>query len=200
LSGLSCFNKQGVCDSVRVIVHLKEPLLTMFGIKTKNSDVIQGFIEIKQGYIKELQAFNNIIAFINLIPSLVTFQPLGFSSKGYKIQNGYIEYIYYNNILYIKNGDIKGENLRFSLQGYIDFNKQILKMNVNVNILVKLIKDIPIVNYILLGKNGSITLKLTLDGNVSNPIVHKNTALNIIKAPLGIIERVLITPLRPFLD
>jgi len=186
-------------DKLENINFLKEPLLTFFAFKTKNSDAIQGFVEIKKGYIKELQAFNNIIAFINLLPSLVTFQPLGFSSKGYKIKNGYIEYIYYNNILYIKKANIKGENLTFSAQGYLDFNKQILKMNVDVNILVKLIKDIPIVSYILLGKSGGITLKLTLDGNLSNPTVHKNTALNIIKAPLGIIQRVLITPLRPFL-
>jgi hypothetical protein len=73
-------------------------------------------------------------------------------------------------------------------------------MNVDVNIIIKLIKDIPIVNYILLGKSGGITIKLTLDGNVSNPVVHKNTAANIIKAPLGIIQRVLMTPIRPFLN
>jgi len=178
---------------------LNKPILTLFLLKNRNSDIIQGFIEIHKGYIKELKLLNNIIAFINLIPSLVTFQPVGFSSKGYKIKNGYIEYILYNKILYFKEISIKGENMSFDGQGYIDLDKKTIKMNIDVNILVKLVKDIPIVNYILLGKDGGITLKLTIDGTLDSPKVHSNTASNIIEAPLGIIKRTLLTPFRPFM-
>ena len=179
---------------------LNNPLITFFALKTKDSEVFQGFIKIKKGYIKELKAFNNILAFINLIPSLVTFQAVGFSNKGYKIKNGFIEYIYHKDILYLKNILIKGENLSFDGNGYIDLKKQIIKMNVNVNLIVKLLKDIPIVNYILLGKDGGITLKLTIDGSLKDPKVHSNTTSNIIQAPIGIIKRVLLTPFRPFMN
>ena len=155
----------------------------------KDSEVIQGFIKIKKGYIKELKAFNNILAFINLIPSLATFQPAGFSNKGYKIKKGYVEYIFYNKILYFKTIKVKGENMGFDGNGYVDLNKKIIKMNINVNLIVKLIKDIPIVNYILLGKDGGITLRLTIDGDLKDPKVHTNTASNIIEAPIGILKR-----------
>jgi hypothetical protein len=72
-------------------------------------------------------------------------------------------------------------------------------MNINVNLIVKLIKDIPIVNYILLGKDGGITLRLTIDGDLKDPKVHTNTASNIIEAPLGILKRIILTPFRPFM-
>jgi len=178
---------------------LNDPFITFFAIQNKNSEILQGFIEIKSGYIKELKAFTNILAFINLVPSLVTFQALGFTSKGYKIKHGYIEYIFYNKILYFKKITIKGENLTIDGQGYIDLNKKTIKLNVNVNLLIKLVKDIPIVNYILLGKDGGITLKLTIEGDLKDPKVDTNTASNIIEAPLGIIKRTLLTPFRPFI-
>jgi len=179
---------------------LKRPLIDLYVLKNKNSEILQGFVDIKKGYIKELKAFNNVLAFINLIPSLVTFQPVGFTSKGYRIKHGYIEYIFYNKILYFKTITIKGENLTFDGQGYVDLNQKIIKMNVNVNLIIKLVKDIPIVNYILLGKDGGITIKLTVDGDLKNPKVHTNTASNIIEAPLGIIKRALLTPFRPFME
>jgi len=178
---------------------LRHPLITIFAMKNKNSDIIQGFIEIHKGYIKELKIFNNVLAFINLIPSLVTFKPVGFTTKGYKIKHGYIEYIMYNKIIYFKKIKIKGENLTFSGNGYIDLNKNKIKLKVNVNLIVKLVKDIPIVNYILLGKDGGITIKLTIHGKLDNPKISKNTASNIIEAPLGIIKRTILTPFRPFM-
>jgi len=72
-------------------------------------------------------------------------------------------------------------------------------MNVDATIIVKLIKDIPIVNYIILGKDGGITLKLKVSGKLKNPKVEKNLAKGIIKAPFGIIKRTLITPFRLFM-
>ena len=178
---------------------LNKPKLNFFAIYNKELELTQGFVEIKKGYIKELKAFNNIVAFINMIPSLVTFKPVGFSSKGYKIKNGYSDFIFYNKLLYIKNLNIIGENMSFDGNGYIDFKKKTLKFNINVNLIVKLIKEIPIVSYILLGDDGGITIRITIDGSIDNPKVHSNTASNIIEAPMGIIKRTLLTPFRPFM-
>jgi hypothetical protein len=178
---------------------IKNSKVNFFALETNQSSAIHGFIQINRGYIKELKSFNNIIAFINLIPSLVTFNGPGFSDKGFKIRDGHINYIYNKGILYIKNGDIKGDNLKFKFQGYIDLINKTIKMNVDATIIVKLIKDIPIVNYIILGKDGGITIKLSVSGNLDNPKVSKNLTKGIIKAPFDIIKRTLITPFRIFI-
>ena len=177
---------------------IKNVKLKFFAYKTKNSPYINGFIHIDRGYIKELKALNNIVAFINLVPSLITLHGAGFSGKGFKIRDAHIDYIYYQGILYIKDSYIKGDNLNFKAQGYIDLIDKKIKMKVDVTILVKLIKDIPIVNYILLGKDGGITLKLKLTGDLTNPKVTKNLTKQIISAPFGIIKRTLETPFRLF--
>jgi hypothetical protein len=181
------------------ISFIKNAKINFFALETNQSSALQGFIHINRGYIKELKAFNNIIAFINLIPSLVTFNGPGFSLKGFKIKDGHIDYIYNNGILYIKKGYLKGDNLKFKFQGYIDLVKKTMKMNVDAIIVVKLIKDIPIVNYIILGKDKGITIKLLVYGKLENPKVQKNLAKGVIEAPFGIIKRTLITPFRLFI-
>ena len=178
---------------------LNDPLIDIFAIRNKDSEILNGFIDIKKGYIKELKAFTNVLAFINLIPSLVTFQATGFTAKGYKIKHGYIEYILYNNKLFIKDINIKGENLTFDGKGYIDLKKKTIDLNVNVNLLIKLIKDIPIVNYILLGEDGGITLNLSITGDLADPTISKNAISNILGGPLDIIKRAILTPFRPFM-
>ena len=163
-------------------------------IINKHNHYIDGHVNLNFGYIKDLKAFNNLIAFINLIPSLVTFQPAGFSQKGYKIKSGYIDFIYTNNILHITKAHIQGINLTFDAKGEINLEKNSIKMAVNANILVKLLKDIPILNYILLGDDGGITIKLLVTGDLKNPTIHKNTATNIIESPINIIKRIITTP------
>jgi len=181
------------------ITFIKDAKINFFGLETNQSSAMHGFIQINKGYIKELRAFNNIIAFINLIPSLVTFNGPGFSQKGFKIRDGHIDYIYDKGILYIKKAYLKGDNLKFKAQGYIDLVKKTIKMNVDAIIIVKLIKDIPIVNYIILGKDGGINVKLLVSGNLNNPKVSKNLTEKVIEAPFGIIKRTLLTPFRIFM-
>ncbi len=179
---------------------IKNTTATFFALQTPKSKNWSGFVKFDGGYISGLIALQNIMAFINLVPSLATFEPVGFSNKGYKIKSGYINYIYCDKILYIKKAILKGLNINFSANGYLNFKDNTIKMNVDADLLIKLIKDIPVVNYILLGKDGGITIHLTLTGNIDDPKVNKNGAENIILAPLGIIKRTLLTPFRPFMD
>jgi hypothetical protein len=173
---------------------IKDILLNFLIIKYDNSEATYGFVELKRGYIEEMMLFNNIIAFINTVPSLVTFSSLGYSTKGFKIRKGYIDFIQYQNYIYFKKIYMKGDNMSFKGHGYIDLKNEKIKMNLDVNILVKLVKDIPLVGYILLGKDGGITLRITVDGDMKNPTIHKNTLQNIIESPFGLIYRTITSP------
>ena len=191
--------KSKTLDDIVKISFLQKPLLNLFLVKYRNGSPILGYVNIKKGYIKELKVFNNIIAFINLIPSLITFQPTGFTSNGYTIKDGYIKFIYYNKIIYIKTFTIKGENMSFNGSGYINLKKNKIDMKVDANLILKLIKDVPVLGYILLGKDGGITLSLSVNGDLNNPTIHKHTMSNILNTPIGILKRLMITPIRPFI-
>ena len=160
-----------------------------------------GKIYIKSGAVKDLGALNNIIAFINTIPALLTLHTPGFSSKGYKIRNGYINYLFYQNILYFKDIKIKGINLDFYGKGYVDLNKNYIKMKIHTVIKIKL-KKIPIIgkaiSYILFGKDGYLHVNIFVEGNLNDPKISKDMGGGVIESPLKIFKRVLTLPFNLF--
>ena len=187
------------------------PLLPSFNfLKKINFDFVlvkspdnfyTGKIYINNGIVSHLAALNNIIAFINTIPSLLSFSSPGFSSKGFKIKNGFINYLLYKNVLYIKQANIEGNNLSFFVKGYINLNKQYIFLKITANMKMK-IKKIPIIgkglSYLLFGKDGSIDIHLLVKGDLNNPKVEKDIGKEILMTPFKLIKRAVTLPFNLF--
>jgi len=164
-------------------------------------DFYTGKIYINKGVVKDLAALNNIIAFINTIPSILSFQAPGFSAKGYKIKKGFINFLFYKNILYFKQININGHNLGFDGKGYIDLNKNLINLKLDTKVKFKL-KNIPIIgkglSYLFFGKDGYLHIKIFIKGDINNPKIEKDLGTNIIKTPLNLIKRILTLPFHIF--
>jgi len=160
-----------------------------------------GKVYIDKGVVKELTTLNNIIAFINTIPSLLSLKNPGFSAKGYKIKKGYIDYLLYKDILYFKKIEIKGINLDFDAKGYIDLNKNQINLKITAKLKMRL-KNIPIIgkgiSYILFGKDGNIDVKLVVKGNADNPKVSQDIGKDILLTPFELFKRIITLPFNLF--
>ncbi|WP_459977889.1 YhdP family protein [Nautilia lithotrophica] len=177
-------------------------LINLDFILVKSPDEFySGKIYINRAIVRELKSLNNVIAFINTIPSLLSFSSPGFSSKGYKIKNGYINYLLYKKILYIKEAKIEGDNLDFHAKGYIDFNKNYMFLKVQANMKMKL-KKIPIIgkglSYLLFGKDGSIDVKMIVKGDLNNPKVKEDIGKEILLSPFNLFKRAITLPFNIF--
>ena len=169
-------------------------------IKTPD-DIIFGKIFINSGIIKQLKALNNIVAFINTIPALLSLNTPGFSAKGFKIKEGIISFILYKNRLYIKKAIIDGENLSFFTKGYIDLNTKKVYLKLTANLKMKL-KKLPIVgkgaSYLLFGKDGNIDIKIIVKGNIKDPKIKKDIGKDLLITPFNLIKRTLTLPFNLF--
>jgi len=174
---------------------------TDFVLVKSPDDFYTGKIYINHAIVKELKTLNNIIAFINTIPSILSFSTPGFSAKGYKIDKGYINYLLYKKILYIKEAKIYGKNLDFFAKGYVDFNKSYIFLKVTANMKMKL-KKIPIVgkgiSYLLFGKDGSIDIKMVVKGDMANPEVKEDIGKDILLSPFKLFKRAITLPFNLF--
>ncbi len=174
---------------------------TDFVLIKSPDDFYTGKIYINHAVIEKMKTLNNIIAFINTIPSILSFSSLNFSSKGFKIKKGYINYLLYKKILYIKDAKIIGRTMDLFAKGYVDFNKNYIFIKVQANIKMK-IKDIPIVgkgvSYLLFGKDGSIDIKMVVKGNLSNPKVEKDLGKEILMTPFNLFKRAVTLPFNLF--
>ena len=160
-----------------------------------------GHIYINNGIIAQLKSLNNIIAFLNTIPSLLSLSNPGFSSKGYKIIKGDIQYLLYKKIIYIKKAFIQGNNIDFKTKGYINLNTNKINLKVIATLKLKL-KKIPIVgkglSYLLLGKDGNIDVKIVVKGNLNNPSVKKDLGNAFLPNPFALFKRVITLPFHLF--
>lgn len=162
---------------------------------------MRGRFSVQRAYIKNLQAFNNLFAFINSVPALITFQNPGFNTKGLFIKNGYVDFIYSKELLYIKKLHLVSDSTTFDGEGIIDLKANKIGMVLQLKTLksvTNILNKIPVAGYILLGKDGSVSTTIKITGDLDNPKIKTQTIKDTLHAPLNIIKRTLLLPFKLF--
>jgi len=167
--------------------------------KTGNpAKVMKGEIIVEGGVMSGFKAYNNTLAFVNTIPALVTFQDPGYSEEGFTIQTAVVEYRMINSTKIIFDSIyIKGDSSTIIGKGELDLVKKTIDIELGIQVartLSKVVGSIPIVGYILVGKEKSLTVGLTITGNLDKPVVEVSAAKDILSYPLQLIKRTFETP------
>ncbi|MDR2034710.1 MAG: AsmA-like C-terminal domain-containing protein [Helicobacteraceae bacterium] len=171
------------------------------GHASLNSKDVYGVIRIKNATIEEAKLFTNVIALINTLPSLAQFRSPGFTSKGFKIQEGAIEVYYSNDVLYFNLIRIVGINADILAQGSVKLSSgevDIYAAVQSVKSLSSLFSKIPIIGYLLLGDNKKIENILHISGTIDDPKVESNLVDEVIFYPANVFKRALMLPLKIF--
>jgi len=153
-----------------------------------------GIFIVKDTTVLDYKILNNILAFVNTIPSLVTFNLPGYSSKGLPVKEAYMNFNAKDGVYNIT--DISLNSPELDILGRGTANIKMNTINLDLNLKTDLGSDmskIPAVGYILFGDN-SISTSINVTGSLSNPDVHSKLAQEIIVAPLNIIKRTLLFP------
>jgi hypothetical protein len=169
-------------------------------------DNLDGSLNIKDTVVSEFLALNNLISFINSLPML-TMNPIvlvpslltsSFSGEGYKIKWGEVFFSVKDSKLLLNNISIYGNSTDIKGNGIIDLDTKQVDIVLSVSILknfTSIIGNIPLVGYILLGKEGNMNISVRVSGSIDDPKFETiNTVENVIQAPLGIIKRTLTLP------
>ncbi|MBU1927365.1 AsmA-like C-terminal domain-containing protein [bacterium] len=153
-----------------------------------------GIFYVKDTTIIEYKILNNVLAFINTIPSLVTFSLPSYNTNGLYTKGAYMSFkakddIFYINDLYLDSEevDILGRGVASIKQNNID-----LKLNLKTD-LGSSLSQIPIVGYLLFDED-SVSTSLKVTGKLSDPEVDSLLPSEIIVAPLNLIKRTLMLP------
>ena len=203
---LSIKNKKFSLKALRVKDKMLHPLINFKGLKhgrytikqAGNLDkVMHGQIIVEGGVLSGFKTYNNTLAFINAIPAIATFSNPGFSEKGFKINEGLVDYRKIGNRIIFDSIYIKGSSATIAGKGEIDIVKKIIKMDLAIQTareFGKLVGSLPLVGYILMGKDKSMTIGLKISGGLNKPIVKTSAAEDILTLPLQLIKRTLESP------
>lgn len=204
------FSKKGKVFSVkalRVKDKMLHPLIGFKGLKKGRytlkkwgnpNKVMKGQIIIEGGMMSDFKAYNNTLAFMNAIPALATLSNPGFSKKGFKITEGVAEYRMIKDKIHFDSIYIKGTSATIVGKGVIDMKKKTIDMDLAIQTareLGKFVGSLPLLGYILMGKDKSMTVGLKITGNLDKPIVKTSVAQEILSLPIELIKRTLQSPL-----
>ncbi|MDF1879280.1 AsmA-like C-terminal domain-containing protein [Sulfurimonas sp. SAG-AH-194-C20] len=161
---------------------------------TGNTDAYGGAIYVKETTINDYKTLNNILAFINTVPSLITFKLPGYNNEGLYVNKAYIKFKYNENIFNLTDMYLDSKELDIFGNGVADFKNDSIDIILNLKTdLGSDLAKVPLVGYIILDGD-SISTTLSIKGKASDPIVKSLIAEDIIVAPLNIIKRTLSLP------
>jgi len=159
-----------------------------------------GVMFVKDTTIREFRLLNNVLAFVNTIPSLITFSLPSYDSKGLHAKTAYMKFTYENNIYNISDISLESNELDILGHGSTSIDNDTIAMELNLKTdLASEASKIPVVGYILFDKD-SISTTVKIDGKLSDPNIDSMLAKEIIVAPLNIIKRTLLLPFSIFID
>jgi len=194
-------------QALRIKDKVLHPLINFDGLqngrysitKTGNpKKVMTGEIIVEGGVMRGFKAYNNTIAFINTIPALATLHKPGYSNKGFTIESGVIEYrMIKSDKIIFDSIYIQGDSSTIVGKGEIDLKKKTINVELGIQVareLGKVVGSIPLVGYILVGKDKSITVGLQITGSLDKPDVSVSAAKDILSYPLQLIKRTIEAP------
>ena len=203
------FNKKGEYISIsalRVQDRLLHPLINFSGLKKgrytfKSQGIpmknIKGEIVIEGGVMSGFKAYNNTLAFINTLPALATLHNPGYSDEGFHIKKGIAKYRKIGDKIYFDSIHIEGKSASIVGKGLVDLKKNTINMNMAIQTareFGKVVGSIPVLGYILMGEDKSMTVGLTITGSLSKPIVKTSATKELLQLPLDLIKRTFKSP------
>ncbi len=161
-----------------------------------DTDTFDGLIVISDTTVYDYVLLNNLFAFMNTVPALVTFSLPSYASKGIRIDQAYANLHYQNGVMKIDGIKVDSKEMDFAGMGSIDYNDNRLSIELSVKTQAgKNIRKLPVVGYILVGDGNSALTTVKIDGPIDNPNVTSTIAKDIVVAPFNLIKRAFNFPL-----
>jgi hypothetical protein len=158
-------------------------------------DDFSAVLEIKNTRLSELTTVNNVMAFLDTVPALVTLSLPEYALKGFPIDSVLVGILFQNKVATVRSLEILSPALHAEGAGVLDFAHQTIDMDVNLKTQAgQNIGKIPIVGYLLAGKKEDESLSLKITGEISDPEVDYSVLKNIVVYPAELLYRTLKLP------
>lgn len=165
------------------------------------TDSFDGLMRVENTILKDYKVLNNVLAFVNTVPSLTTFSLPNYNSKGLPLEEGYAHFVYKKGVVSVDNFTLNSPEMKIMGSGRADFNADLIEGSLTLKTdLGSTLGKIPMVGYILLGDDGSLSTTLTISGKLDDPKVDTSIAKEIVTAPFNILKRTLVYPFLWMMD
>jgi hypothetical protein len=151
--------------------------------------------EIKDTLLYEMATVNNIMAFLNTVPALVTFSLPDFDTSGFPVDSAVVGMKYKDKIADIESLEVFSPEMYAKGQGTIDFSTKMIDMDISLKTQAgRNVGKIPVMGYVLAGNEDDESLNVKIEGPLDDPTVDHSLMKNIVVYPAEILYRTLKLP------
>ncbi len=152
-------------------------------------------IKINDTIIKDFSLLNNTLALINTVPALITFSLPEYNIKGLPINSAVVGMVIEEGIATFESFAINSPELNIIGNGWIDFPQKLINMDFNLITQAKAnMNKIPLIGYILVGKEERPSITVQASGDLLNPEVKNSAFREVTALPFSILFRTLSLP------
>ncbi len=158
---------------------------------------MKGTIDIEGGAIESFKAYNDLIALFNTIPALMTLSDPGFSKKGFVVRDGKIVFRLLPKQVIFDSIYLNGKSATIAGKGTVMLESGKLDIDLAVRTareVGKVLGSLPLVGYILFGKDKSMTTGVKITGTLDKPKAKTNPVQEALLYPLELIKRTITSP------
>ncbi|TKX31369.1 YhdP family protein [Campylobacter aviculae] len=164
-------------------------------------DYFDGEFDFKNTFIKDLKGVNQLISFIDTVPSLLMFKVPTFNQKGLNFQDGKIIFNRKKDLLSFSAIKMNGDSMDIYGLGSANLRLNTIDLELELQTLKsasEAISKVPILNYVILGKNQQISTNIKVDGKLDDPSFHTQILTDTLKTPFNLIKNIIQLPTNLF--
>ncbi|MDP3301066.1 MAG: AsmA-like C-terminal domain-containing protein, partial [Sulfuricurvum sp.] len=126
-------------------------------------DDFEGIMRIENTTLIEFKLLNNILSFVNTIPSLITFSVPNYNANGLPLKEVYSHYTYRNKVFNIDNFTLNSPELKMAGEAKVNYKEDSIQGTLALKSdLGSQLGRVPMVGYILFGNDGSVSTTVKL--------------------------------------
>jgi hypothetical protein len=179
-----------------------------------DADQFNGEVKFHKIILKNVRAVNNLLTFINTtpaafniflaLPTLFKLQEVDFDLNGYYIEDGKMNFIYDINKKVLKINSLYTNGKMADFKGDISANFKTSKITAKLQVIFltdysKIIKNIPLLGYIVMGEDGNFATNVSLDGTFEKQTFETHILNDTTNGIFNIIKRTIMLPVLPFI-
>ncbi len=152
-------------------------------------------IKVEDTVLKGLKPLNNMLAFLNTVPALITFSHPEYSTQGLPVSSAVVGMKVRKGLATIDSFDVKSPVLTVTGTGWVNVSQNLMDMDFNMITQAKTnVRRIPLLGYVLAGKEKRPSITLKVHGNLQNPKVENSMFREVATMPFSLLYRTLTLP------
>ncbi|HID69449.1 MAG TPA: hypothetical protein EYP35_03070 [Desulfobacterales bacterium] len=158
-------------------------------------DEFSALFKIEDTIIRDFLTLNNVLALVNTIPALITFSLPSYNTTGLPVDSMVAGMKVKDGLATFDSLSLESPEISILGDGWIDFSQERIEMDLNlITRAKKNINKIPLVGYILSGKEKRPSITVTVSGDLFEPEVKHSIFKEVATQPFSMVYRTLALP------